>query len=144
MKLRPIRTEAEYDLALADADRYLDKEPGPGTPAADRFDMLLLLISDYEQKRWPVEPLPPVDMIRGMMELKGYTQADLARLLGSRARASEILARRRHLTLPMIWKLSQEWKIPAGSLVQPYELSRERAPMTMRGRRRRPPRRKAA
>ena len=58
MKLRSIRTEAEYDLALAEVERYLDNEPGRGTPAADRFEMLLLLISDYERKRWPIEPLP--------------------------------------------------------------------------------------
>src|SRR5262245_20976228 len=109
MKLRPIRTEAEYDIALAEVDKYFDHEPEPGTPAGDRFDMLVMLIADYERKHWPIVPLPPVEMIKGMMDLKGYTQVDLARVLGSRARASEILARKRHLTLPMIWSLSREW-----------------------------------
>ena len=126
MKLRPIRTEAEYDIALAEADKYFDHKPEPDTPAGDRFAMLIMLIADYEKRRWPIEPLAPVDMIKGMMELKGYTQADLAQLLGSRARASEILARRRHLTLPMIWRLSREWKLPAESLIQPYELAHKR------------------
>jgi HTH-type transcriptional regulator/antitoxin HigA len=132
MKLRPIRTEAEYDLALAEADKYFDHEPEPGTSAGDRFSMLIMLIADYEKRRWPIEPLAPVDMIKGVMELKGYTQADLAQLLGSRARASEILARRRHLTLPMIWRLSREWKLPAESLIQPYELTHKRATSPVR------------
>jgi HTH-type transcriptional regulator/antitoxin HigA len=126
MKLRPIRTEAEYDTALAEIDKYFEHEPQPGTPVGDRFDMLMLLIADYEKKHWPIDLLPPVEMIRGMMELRGYTQADLARLIGSRARASEVLARRRHLTLPMIWKLTREWNIPAESLIQPYDLAGRR------------------
>lgn len=135
MKLRPIRTEAEYDRALAEIDKYFDREPEPGTPAGDRFDMLVLLISDYEQKRWPIKPLSPIDMIKGMMDLKGYRQADLARLIGSRARASEILARKRHLTLPMIWKLSRDWGIPAESLIRPYALAGNRASVTAKPKR---------
>lgn len=137
MKLRPIRTEAEYDDALAEIDKCFDHEPEPGTAAGDRFDLLILLIADYERKRWPIEPLPPVDMIKGMMELRGYTQADLARLIGSRARASEILARKRHLTLPMIWKLTSEWKIPAETLIQPYDLIGTRTPTREKSKRRR-------
>jgi HTH-type transcriptional regulator/antitoxin HigA len=66
-------------------------------------------------------------MIRHRMRTAGYTQADLAALLGSRARASEVLKKKRRLTLPMIWKLSRgEWKIPAGTLVEPYALSGKR------------------
>lgn len=137
MKLRPIRTEAEYDDALAEVDKYFDHEPESGTAAGDRFDLLILLIADYERKHWPIEPLPPVDMIKGMMELRGYTQADLARLIGSRARASEILAHKRHLTLPMIWKLTSEWKIPAETLIQPYDLVSTRTSTREKSKRRR-------
>jgi HTH-type transcriptional regulator/antitoxin HigA len=137
---RPIRTEAEYKAALAEIETYFAQEPGENTPAADRFDLLTLLIETYEEQHHPIGPPHPIEMIRHRMRTAGYTQADLADLFGSRARASEVLAKKRRLTLPMIWKLSREWKIPADALVSPYPLSGER-------RRRagsRSPRRKAA
>jgi HTH-type transcriptional regulator/antitoxin HigA len=123
---RPIRTEAEYKAALVEIERYFVNEPKKGTPEADRFDLLALLIEAYEDQHHPIGPPHPVEMIRHRMRTAGYTQADLAALLGSRARASEVLAKKRRLTLPMIWKLSRKWKIPAEALVQPYRLSGQR------------------
>lgn len=123
---RPIRTEAEYKVALAEIESYFADEPDPGSAEADRFDLLALLIGDYEERHHPIDPPHPVEMIRHRMRTAGYTQADLAELLGSRARASEVLAKKRRLTLPMIWKLSQHWKIPAEALVAPYRLAGER------------------
>jgi HTH-type transcriptional regulator/antitoxin HigA len=64
----------------------------------------------------------PVEAIRFRMEQSGYTQADLARAIGSPSRASEILQRRRRLTIEMAWKLHREWNIPAESLLRPYEI----------------------
>jgi HTH-type transcriptional regulator/antitoxin HigA len=122
---RPIRTEAEYKAALVEIERYFVHEPKKGTPEADRFDLLALLIEAYEDQHHPIGPPHRVEMIRHRMRTAGYSQADLAALLGSRARASEVLAKKRRLTLPMIWKLSREWKIPAETLVQPYRLSGE-------------------
>jgi HTH-type transcriptional regulator/antitoxin HigA len=122
---RPIRTEAEYKAALVQVERYFVREP-KGTPEADRFELLALLIEAYEDQHHPTGPPHPVEMIRHRMRTAGYTQADLAALLGSRARASEVLAKKRRLTLPMIWKLSREWKIPADTLVEPYRLSGKR------------------
>jgi HTH-type transcriptional regulator/antitoxin HigA len=123
---RPIRTEAEYKAALVQVERYFVREPKKGTSEADRFDLLALLIEAYEDQHHPIGPPHPVEMIRHRMRTAGYTQADLAALLGSRARASEVLAKKRRLTLPMIWKLSREWKIPAETLVEPYRLSGSR------------------
>lgn len=123
---RPIRTEAEYKAALAEVEQFFQVEPAKGTPEADRFDLLTLLIEVYEDQHHPIGPPNPVDMIRHRMRTAGFTQADLAELLGSRARASEVLARKRRLTLPMIWKLSREWKIPAESLITPYRLASSR------------------
>jgi HTH-type transcriptional regulator/antitoxin HigA len=123
---RPIRTEAEYKAALVQVERYFVREPKKGTSEADRFDLLALLIEAYEDQHHPIGPPHPVEMIRHRMRTAGYTQADLAALLGSRARASEVLAKKRRLTLPMIWKLSREWKIPAETLVEPYRLSGKR------------------
>ena len=117
--IRPIRSEADYDAALVEIERYFDKEPKPGTPEADRFDLLALIIADYERKRWPIDPPDTIDAIRYRMETGGYTQADLGRLLGSRQRASDILTRKRVLTMRMAWKLHREWNIPAEALSMP-------------------------
>lgn len=116
---RPLRSEADYDAALEDIERYFEKEPKPGTPEADRFDLLALIIEDYERRRWPIEPPHTIDAIRYGMEIGGYTQADLGRLLGSRQRASDILARKRSLTMGMAWRLHREWEIPAEALIAP-------------------------
>ncbi len=122
---RPIRTEAEYKAALAEIEPYFAREPEEGSADADRFDLLTVLIEAYEERHHPIGPPHPIEMIRHRMRTAGYTQADLGELLGSRARASEVLAKKRRLTLPMIWKLSQRWKIPAEALVAPYRLAGE-------------------
>ena len=117
--IRPIRTEAEYDEALKQIERYFENEPNPSTPEADRFDLLALIVEDYERKRWPIDPPGTIEAIRYRMETAGYTQADLGRLLGSRQRASDILTRKRALTMRMAWKLHREWNIPAEALIAP-------------------------
>jgi len=122
----PLRSEADYDAALAEIERYFDREPTPGTPAADRFDLLALVIEDYENKRWPIEPPDPIEAIRWRMDTSGYTQADLGRLIGSRQRASDILSRKRRLTLQMAWKLHHEWGVPAEALIRPQTRQRRR------------------
>ena len=124
--VRPLHSEADYDAALEEIERYFENEPKPGTAEADRFDLLTLLIEAYEEQHHPIGPPHPVEMIRHRMRTAGYTQADLADLLGSRARASEVLQKKRRLTLPMIWKLSREWKLPAETLITPYALSGKR------------------
>lgn len=117
--IRPIRTETEYDEALEEIERYFESEPKPGTPEADRFDLLALTVEDYERKRWPIDPPEAIDAIRYRMETGGYTQADLGRLLGSRQRASDVLTKKRPLTMRMAWKLHREWNIPAEALIAP-------------------------
>ena len=124
--IRPLRSEADYDAALNEVERYFDKPPKPGTPATDRFDLLALVIEDYERKNWPVEPPNPVDAIRYRMETGGYSQSDLGRLLGSRQRASDVLARKRRLTMQMAWRLHREWEIPAESLIRPRDAGKTR------------------
>jgi len=117
--IRPLRSEADYDAALEQIESYFENEPKPGTLAADRFDLLALIVEDYERKRWPIEPPDTIDAIRYRMETGGYTQADLGRLLGSRQRASDILTGKRPLTMRMAWKLHREWDIPAEALIAP-------------------------
>jgi HTH-type transcriptional regulator / antitoxin HigA len=98
-----------------------------GTEDGDKLDLLLALVEIYEAKRWPIEigePLDPVDALRYAIEELGHSQAELAELLGLRSRASEILPRRRALTVEMIHKISEAGKIPADLLVRPYSLER--------------------
>jgi HTH-type transcriptional regulator/antitoxin HigA len=89
--------------------------------------VLAALVELYEAKRWPVdtaESFDPIDVLRHAIEELGHTQAELGELLGSRSRASEILSRRRPLTVEMIHKISEAWKIPAELLVRPYSIGR--------------------
>jgi len=117
--IRPLRSEADYNAALKQIERYFESEPKPGTAQADHFDLLALIIEHYERKRWPIEPPDAIDAIRYRMETGGYTQSDLGRLLGSRQRASDILTRKRFLTMRMAWRLHREWGIPAEALLAP-------------------------
>jgi len=134
--IRPLRSGADYEAALTEIERYFDKAPRRGTPEADRFDLLALVIEDYEKRNWPIDPPNPVDAIRYRMETGGYTQSDLGRLLGSRQRASDVLTRKRRLTMQMAWKLHREWNIPAETLIQPGKTSKARrsTPKRERGR----------
>jgi HTH-type transcriptional regulator/antitoxin HigA len=122
MDIRPLRTEADYDWALKEIEQYFAREPKRGSAGADRFDVLAALIEAYEAKRWPIAPPDPVDAIRLRMEQGGYNQTDLGRLLGSRSRASEIMNRKRALTMEQAYRLHSEWQIPAESLLQPSAL----------------------
>ena len=84
--------------------------------------MLALVIADYERKHWAIEAPDAPDLLRAGMEQKGLGQSDLEELLGSKAGASEVLDRRRHLTLEQAWKLHLEWRLPADALIRPYPL----------------------
>ncbi len=121
-EIRPLKSEADYDAALVEIEQYFDNEPEPGTLEADRFDLLALVIGDYEAKHWGIEAPDAPDALRERMETRGLTQQDLAQVLGSRSRASEVMNRRRHLTLEQAWKLHREWDIPADALIRPYPL----------------------
>jgi HTH-type transcriptional regulator/antitoxin HigA len=126
--IRPLRTEADYEAALQAIAKYFENQPKPGTPEGDRFDMLALVIGDYEDKHYPIEAPEPVEAIKIAMERKGYSQADLGRVIGSASRASEILNRRRYLTVDMIWALNKKWGIPAESLIKPYRIRKVAKP----------------
>ena len=121
MDIMPIRCEADYDAALGTIDSLMGT--APDTPEGDRLEVLVTLVEAYEARRWPVEAPDPVAMIEHAMEARGYRQKDLAAVIGSQPHASEVLNRRRPLTLPMIRALSAEWKIPADVLVREYALA---------------------
>jgi len=122
MDVRPIRTEADYRWALDEIEQYFDVEPARGTPDADRFEVLADLIEAYESRYWSIEHADAVELIQYRMELGGFQAKDLAEILGSKSRASEILNRKRAITLDMARKLHAAWDIPAEALIQPYRL----------------------
>lgn len=117
----PIRNAAAHKAALKEIDRLWGARKG--TPEGDRLDVLMTLVDLYERARWPDEDLDPVQAIVARMENSGRTRKDFEKIVGSSGRASEILNRKRHLTLTMIWKLVHEWKMPAEVLVRPYALA---------------------
>jgi HTH-type transcriptional regulator / antitoxin HigA len=118
-----ISSEDEYEAALRAIRPYFEAEPEDGTPEAANFEALALLIGHYEERQHAIAAADPVDVLRLSMEANGRTQSDLAQLLGSRSRASEILNGRRQLTLEQIRKLAREWHIPAGALVGELEFA---------------------
>ena len=123
MEIRPIRTDKDHRSALAQVEKLWGARAG--TPSGDKLDILLVLVETYEERRWPLKSrrrFDPVDVLYFAIDELGHTQAELAKILGSRSRASEVLARRRPLTLEMIQKITASWKIPADLLVQPYRV----------------------
>ncbi len=120
--IRVIKTDADLAWAIAEISPYFDNPPDLGTPDADRFDVLATLIEAFENKHYHIDAPEPVELIKTHMEVTGRTQGDLAALLGSRSRASEVLNRKRALTVDMIHRLHKEWGIPAECLVEPYHL----------------------
>ncbi len=122
MVIRPIRTKADYRAALKEAERLWDADPG--TPAGDRVDVLTTLIEAYEAEHHPIPAPDPIAAIAFMMQQKGLTRRDLEPAIGSRGRVSEVLSRKRPLTLPMVRALSALLDLPAEVLIQPYPLRR--------------------
>ena len=119
MDIRPIRTEADYRAALKEVESLWNAEPG--TLEGDQVEVLSTLIEAYEERHHPIPPPDPIAAILFMMEQKGLTRRDLEPAIGSRSRVSEILNRRRPLTLPMVRALSALLNIPTDVLVQRYE-----------------------
>ena len=114
--IKPIKTEADYDAVLAEIDRLMDAEPE--TSEGDRLDILVTLVEAYEAKHWHINAPDPIAAIELRMQQKGLTRRDLEKILGSRSRVSEILNRKRPLTVEMIRRLHSLWGIPAESLIQ--------------------------
>jgi HTH-type transcriptional regulator / antitoxin HigA len=116
IKVRPIRNEEDYEAALAEVDALMDALPG--TLEGDRLDVLVTLVEAYEARHWPIDTPDPIEAIRVRMEQMNLRQRDLEPMIGSRARVSEILSRKRSLTLPMIRRLSKGLDLRADVLIR--------------------------
>jgi HTH-type transcriptional regulator/antitoxin HigA len=120
MEIRPIKTEANYLVALTEIERLFAAEPD--TPDGDQLDLLTTLVEAYEAHAHPIDAPDPIEAIEYYLESRGLTRRDLEPYLGSRARISEVLNRKRPLTLQMIRRLHTGLGIPADVLIQPYPI----------------------
>lgn len=120
MDIKPIRSDADHRAAVDEIRALWDA--APDSPEEDRLDILATLVDEYERKRWPIDKLDPVEAIEAAMQSEGHTRADLAALVGQN-RATEILSRKRALTLPMIRAISAAWHVPTEVLVREYQLT---------------------
>lgn len=117
MDIKPIKTDADHQGALREIEVLWGA--AEGTPEGDRLDVLATLVEAYEDQRWPLEDMDPVEAIEAAMAHEGHTRADLAGLIGN-SRATEVLKRQRALTLPMIRRISKAWHVPERLLVREY------------------------
>jgi HTH-type transcriptional regulator/antitoxin HigA len=118
MNIKPIKTEQDYQNALKRLEAIFDAKAG--TTEGDELEILGLLIDDYENKHFPIDLPDPIEAIKFRMEQLGYTQNDLSKILGQKSRASEILNKKRKLSLEMIRKLNLTLNIPTNVLIQAY------------------------
>ncbi len=125
MDIKPIRTETDYENALAEINRLWLAEAGSSD--GDKLEILIALVEAYEEKHHPIPPPDPVEAIIHMMESQSLNRSDLEPFIGSRARVSEVLNRKRPLSLNMIRKLQSGLGIPADVLIQRYEVEMSEA-----------------
>jgi len=118
MNIKPIRTKKDYQVALARLESIFDAKPG--SKEGDELEVLGILIEKYEDDHFPIALPDPIEAIKFRMEQMGYNQNDLAKVVGLKSRASEILNKRRKLTLEMIRLLHTALNIPTEVLVQSY------------------------
>jgi len=118
MRLKPIKTKKDYQQALERLDEIFDARKG--TPEGDELEILGMLIEQYENEKFPIDLPDPVEAIKFRMEQLGYSQRDLAKVVGLKSRASEILSRKRKLSLDMIRQLHAQLNIPTDVLIQAY------------------------
>ena len=118
MEIKLIKTENDYNQALERLEVLFDAKKG--TPEGDELELLGILIEQYENTHFPIDLPDPIEAIKFRMEQMGYNQNDLAKSIGFKSRASEILSKKRKLSLEMIRQLHTSLHIPTDVLIQTY------------------------
>ncbi len=118
MTVKPIKTKKDYNQALERLETIFNAKKG--SAEGDELEVLSILIDKYEEKRFPIGLPDPIEAIKFRMEQLGYNQADPAKVVGLKSRASEILNKKRKLSLDMIRQLHDKLKIPTDVLIQAY------------------------
>jgi HTH-type transcriptional regulator / antitoxin HigA len=119
MKYKIIKTEAEYNQAMARLEHIFEAKPG--TIEGDELDLLSLLIDNYEKEHDPIDLPDPIEAIKFRMEQLNYRPKDLAKVIGFRSRVTEILNKKRKLSLDMIRRLNKDLHISTDVLIQEYK-----------------------
>ncbi len=119
MELKPIRNETDYDRALKRIDALMERNPPLGTPESDELEILAMLVEKYEESAWAIDTPDPIEAITIRMEQMGLRQKDLAPMIGSPGKVSELLNRKIGLSLNMIRRLSEGLHLPPEVLVRP-------------------------
>ena len=122
MDIKPIKTDLDYQITLSRLEEIFDAPIG--TPESDEADILGLMIDEYEKKHYPIDAPDPIEAIKIRMEEMQLKQVDLVPEIGGKSRVSEILNRKRKLTVDMIRKLAAKLNLSAGLLVKDYQLER--------------------
>jgi HTH-type transcriptional regulator/antitoxin HigA len=122
MNIKPIKTEKDYQAALNRLEEIFDAPEG--TPESDELDVLGILIDEYEKEHYPIESPDPIEAIKIRMEELNLRQTDLVPTIGGKSRVSEVLNRKRRLTIQMIRKLKDRLNLSAELLIRDYELMR--------------------
>lgn len=121
MNIKPIKTEADYRKALERLEEIFDSKMG--TPESDEADILGLLVDEYEKKHYHIDAPDPIEAIKIRMEEMNLRQVDLADVIGGKNRVSEVLNRKRKLTLEMIRNLTRRLNLSPGLLIRDYKLT---------------------
>ena len=118
MNIKPIKTKKDYEQALERLELIFDAKKS--TPKGDELELLSILVDNYENENFPIDFPDPIEAIKFRMEQLGYTQTDLSKVIGLKSRASEVLSRKRKLSLEMIRQIHQTMHIPTEVLIQAY------------------------
>ena len=118
MDIRVIKTRQQYRAYLAEVDRLIPNDPDPRTPEGARLELLAVVVEAYEKERFKFRKPDPIEALEFRMEQQGLKQKDIAEFLGGKNRASEVLSRKRPLTLPMIRALHEKLGIPSELLIR--------------------------
>ena len=121
MNIKPIKTEEDYNTALKQIESLMDAKPN--TPQMDELEVLTTLVESYEEQHYAIDAPDPIEAIKFRMEQEGLKQKDLVSIVGSKSRVSEILNKKRKLTIEMIRNLHKQLHIPIESLFLDYKTS---------------------
>ena len=118
MDIKPLKTKRDYSLAFSRLEKIFDSKLG--TPEGDELEILGILIEKYESTHYPIDFPDPIEAIKFRMEQLGYNQRDLVKVIGFKSRVSEIMSKKRKLSLVMIRKLNSSLNIPTEVLIKEY------------------------
>jgi len=120
MHIKPIKTQEDYTATLSQIEKLMDAEPN--TPQMDKLEVLTTLVEAYEAQHYTIDTPDPIEAIKFRMEQEGLKQKDLVSIVGSKSRVSEILNKKRKLTIEMIRNLHKQLHIPIESLFLDYKV----------------------